>query len=270
MPFSKIFAGAGSGEPGEDQIEHLFLYADAKEEAQGLTTYRAPRAVNAGDVTKDITLRDFSFITSYEFVDISPIINSSNFISYSVHSFDFAKRVFNVEFENHSYKAAQQIFQDKYISQLYTNGKSGNNNFLLNKNNLSKSTNYSTMPVFNLEGDIDKPEIRAISGLYPLLYTGIFQNTCINFTVPGMSLRQAGKFIAIDRPEGSAENSFDDKLCGQWFVINVVHSISNGAYYNNITAVKIHRYKSLPSSFTNQFGTPAASTPIQNSGTLVS
>ena len=246
-PLSKIFKNAGSEGPGIDQIEHFYLYADAKNEVQGFTNYRSPVNTNFGDVTRDITLRDYSHITSYELVDISPIINSGDFISYSVHSFDFLNRRFNVEFQAHNYKTAQKIFQEKYISQLYKNNKSSGNNFLLDIDNKSKLTNHSVMPVFNNEGDSTKPEIRAISGLYQLLYTGLFQNTCINFTVPGISLRQAGKFIAIDRPEGSVENTFDDKLCGQWFVINVIHSISNGAYYNNITAVKVHRYKSTTS-----------------------
>lgn len=247
-PLSRIFSKAGKDLPGPDQIEHFYLHADAKEEPQGITTFRSPINVNGGNITRDITLRDFSFITSFEFVDISPAVNAGDFISYSVNSFDFAKRQYNVEFKGHDYKTAQKIFKEKYISQLFTNNKAGNNNFLLDLDNKSKLDNYSIMPVFNNEGDSTKPNIRAISGVYKLLYTGLFQNTCINFTVPGLTLRQPGKFIAIDRPEGSTDNPFDDKLCGQWFVINVLHTISNGAYYNNITAIKIHRYKSTTST----------------------
>lgn len=243
-PFSKIFKNAGTNQPGPDQIEHFYLYADAKEESQGIPSFRSPVAPST---TRDITLRDYSYITSYELTDISPLVNAGDFASYSVHSFDFLKRQFNIEFKAHNNKNAQKIFQEKYVSQLYKNNKSGNSNFLLGLNNKAKLTNQSTVPIFNTEGDADKPEIRAISGLYRLLYTGLFQNTCINFTVPGLTLRQAGKFIAIDRPTGSIENTFDDKICGQWFVINVIHTISNGAYYNNITAVKIHRYKSTTS-----------------------
>jgi hypothetical protein len=266
-PFSKIFsrAGAGTDQPGEDQIEHFYLHADAREESQqGITMYRAPKNSNFNS-TRDITLRDFSFITSYELSDISPAVNASNFISYSVHSFDFKNKQFNIESGNHSYTLAQKLFQEKYISQLYKNGKSSGNNFLLDIQNNSKIKNYSVMPVFNKEGDPTKPEVRATSGMYRLLHTGLFQNTCINFTVPGLTLRQSGKFIGIDRPEGSLDNSFDDKLCGQWFVINVLHTITNGAYYNNITAIKIHRHKPTTLSertrekFVNRFGGPDAS-----------
>lgn len=266
-PFSKIFsrAVAGTDEPGEDQIEHFYLHADAREESQqGITMYRAPKNSNLNS-TRDITLRDFSFITSYELSDISPAVNAGNFISYRVHSFDFKNRQFNIESSNHSYTLAQKLFQEKYISQLYKNGKSSGNNFLLDVQTNSKIKNYSVMPTFNNEGDSTRPEIRAISGMYRLLHTGLFQNTCINFTVPGLTLRQSGKFIGIDRPAGSLDNSFDDKLCGQWFVINVLHTITNGAYYNNITAIKIHRHKPTTLSertterFVDRFGGPSIS-----------
>ncbi len=244
-PFSKIFSNAGktSNSPGIDQIEHFYLHADAQEQPQGVTDYKAPISPNFNS-TRDITLRDVSFITSYEMVDISPAVNAGDFISYSVNSFDFKERQFNIEFANHSVETAQKIFEEKYISQLYKNKSTRNGNFLLNSTSNSKQTNYNVRPVFNDNGDIDQATRRATTGIYKLLYTGIFQNTCINFTVPGMTLRQKGKFIAIDRPSGSDDiNSFDNKLCGQWYVINVIHTISNGAYYNNITAVKIHRYK---------------------------
>ena len=80
-------------------------------------------------------------------------------------------------------------------------------------------------------------------------------------------MREPGTFIAIDRPEGSKDNTIDDKLCGQWFVINVMHTITNGAYYNNITAVKINRYQPLPAfnnaqNF-NNLQQPFVNTPTQ-------
>jgi hypothetical protein len=242
-PFSRIFSNAGNNNPGEDQLEHFFLHSDVQEQKQGITTYRSPGRPENFSGSRDITLRDHSFITSYEFVDIAPIVNSNDFISYCVNSFDFTRRQFNVEFKNNNYQAAQKIFKDKYISQLFKNRLNGDDNFLLNAPNFSKQTNQTIMPVYNLYGDSENSISRSPSGIFKLIYTGIFQNTCINFTVPGLTLRQSGKFIAIDRPEGSNDTTLDNKLCGQWYVINVIHTISNGAYYNNITAVKIHKYK---------------------------
>jgi hypothetical protein len=75
-----------------------------------------------------------------------------------------------------------------------------------------------------------------------LLQTGLFQNSCIVFTVPGLSFRKPGRFIGIDKPNGSPNNTFSDKFYGQWFIIDVKHFFEKGAYYNTIIAVKIHRY----------------------------
>lgn len=240
---TKHFEKAGNSEPGEYQLEHFFLQADAKK-TRGVGMYRSPISIG-NDLTKDIKLRDYNAITKYEFVDISPIINTSQFVTTPVYSFDFKNRTFNAEFKNHSVDTAEKAFTENYISNLYTRNGTGENNFLLKTYNELKQKNYNINPVFSLYGAFDKPELRNPDGLHNLLYTGLFQNTCINFTVPGLTIREPGRFIAIDRPEGSEDNTLDDKLCGQWFVINVMHTFANGAYYNNITAVKVHRFDTI-------------------------
>jgi len=244
-PFSRFFEKAGSSSPGPYQIEHFFLQSDTKPSTTNRGYWRSPIALNQNN-DRDLTFRDYSTIIKYEFVDIASITNTTRHISTPVYSFDYRERVFNVEFENHSVKSAQTAFLE-YMSNLYQDKNSNNNiNSLLIKNtNSGKLANYSVMPTFSVRGDTNTPEIRNSSGFHELLYSGLFQNTCINFTVPGLTFRVPGKFIAIDRVEGSIDNSFDDKLCGQWFVINVIHTIANQAYYNNITAVKIHSYKPL-------------------------
>lgn len=242
-PLSKYFEKAGVDSPGEYQIEHFFLQNDSNPEEGGIGLYRAPLNLNTNN--RDISLRDYSTIVKYEFVDIAPLINASVFATTPVYSFDFNNRTFNVEFQNNSIETAEQVFTENYISQLYKKG--GKSNFLLQNQTEAKQKgiNNTINPSFSLYGDSDKPELRNPDGLHRLLHTGLFQNTCINFTVPGLTIREPGRFIAIDRPEGSKNSTFDDKLCGQWFVINVNHTIANGTYYNTIAAVKIHRFKEL-------------------------
>jgi hypothetical protein len=244
-PVSRYFENAGVDTPGKYQIEHFFLHADAKQ-TNSVGMYRSPINLNSNNNTRDLSFRDYSSITKYEFVDVAPAINASEFVTTPVYSFDFKNRRFNVEFQQNSVEAAEKTFSENYINNLYQHKGSGSSNFLMRNTNSSKLAKYNVRPVFSLYGNSDdtsKTALRLPDGLHRLLYTGLFQNTCINFTVPGITLREPGRFIAIDRPEGSEDKSFDDKLCGQWFVINVTHTISNGAYYNNITAVKVHRFK---------------------------
>lgn len=248
-PLTRYFANAGSKEPGKYQLEHLFFRTDIQStESETTKDYRAPILTNkttgrsGNDMTRDIKINDFNIIDKYEFVDISPIVNTTNFVSRPVHSFDFKNRTYNIDFQKNSLDAAISKFSDQYVSRLYTNRSSSSNNFLLNTNTPTKTVNSNIQPTFSLYGDSEVPESRIPDGLHRILKTGLFQNTCINFVVPGLSFRKAGMFVGIDRLTGSTENTLDDKLCGQWFVINVQHIISAGMYYNIITAVKIHRF----------------------------
>lgn len=248
-PLTRYFANAGSKEPGKYQLEHLFLKSDIQSTDSEISKdFRAPILQDGvssnvyNDMTRDIKINDFNIIDKYEFVDISPIVNTTNFVSRPVHSFDFKNRTYNIDFERNSLGAAISKFSDQYVNKLYTNRDSSSNNFLLNTNTPTKTVNSNVLPTFSLYGDSELPESRIPDGLHRILKTGLFQNTCINFVVPGLSFRKTGMFVGIDRLTGSTENTLDDKLCGQWFVINVQHIISAGMYYNIITAVKIHRF----------------------------
>jgi hypothetical protein len=248
-PLSRYFAKAGNkpNEPGPYQLEHFFLSNDAyKDKTSANQPLRAPILANGAgdpinDLQKDIKVNDFNIIDKYEFVDISPNINASLLTSRPVYSFDFNQRRFNIEFLEHSVSAAESIFNSVYIKNLYK--ARGNSNFLTPAISPSKLKNRSLFPKFSVYGDSDDPASRLPYGLQNLLKTGLFQNTCIVFTVPGLSFREPGRFIGIDRVTGSSnDNPVDNKLCGQWFVINVKHIIAVGMYYNTITAVKVHRH----------------------------
>jgi hypothetical protein len=250
-PLSRIFAKAGNkaNEPGPYQLEHFFLRNDfnLKDKNKPSSVPRAPLLTNKGvpsnDLKKDIKINDFNIIDKYEFVDMSPAINSLLMTTKPIYSFDFNQRRFNIEFEEHSIDFAQKIFNENYIKNLYK-GKGGNN-FLTPNITPTKIKNRNIFPSYSPYGD--DPITRLPDGLQKILQTGLFQNTCINFTVPGLTFRTPGKFIGIDRISGSSgDNQIDDKLCGQWFVIDVKHILAVGIYYNSITAVKIHSHNPNP------------------------
>ena len=264
-PLSKYFEKSTSnGQPGEYQLEHFFLQANVQ--STGIGLYRAP--INTGtSTTRDIKLKGYNSILKYEFIDIAPVVNSKVFVTTPVYSVDFKKRQFNVEFKNNSVNTAKKFFEDNYINSLFKRSAVLGNTFLLDQDTDEKTKNLSINPIFSLYGDSASGLLRNPDGIHQLIRTGLFQNTCINFTTLGLTMREPGTFIAIDRPEGSKDNTIDDKLCGQWFVINVMHTITNGAYYNNITAVKINRYQPLPAfnnaqNF-NNLQQPFVNTPTQ-------
>jgi hypothetical protein len=249
-------AGNSATQPGKYQYEHFFLqsYGDVTAPSTGASnnqskptkTLRGPISDKNSDVVDFKSLK-YSTITNYRFVDMSALTNTVAFVNTPVHSFDFKNRMFNIEFQNNSVVTARNFMNQKYIKELYKNSRTNSEKlFLINLNKDKQSK--STMPVFTLYGD-DPAIIRQHAGLHKLLYVGLFQNTAINFRTLGLSFREPGRFIAIDKTEGVESGDFEDKFYGQWFVVNVKHVFESEIYYNDITAIKIHRFQDPPISF---------------------
>jgi hypothetical protein len=245
-PVSSIFKQAGNTQtgPGKYQIEHFYVQSYDSDSANKIL--KAPK----GDGKKnnvDITSPGYSYIQSYSFVDIAPATNSEQFCNRPVCSFDYKNRTFNIEFSNNNVLTARKFITERYINNLYKQGQT-EKLFLITLEEEKKNLNY--IPTFSNDGD--NPKIRQSAGLQKLLKIGLFQNTCINFKTPGLPFREAGRFIAIDKISGSKIGEFEDKLYGQWFIIDIKHIFEAELYYNDITAVKIHRFTESPVKF---FGT---------------
>jgi hypothetical protein len=242
-PISKYFEKAGRSEPGEYQIEHFFVTDDTKQTngiSEASKTYKAPYN-RSNSTNKDSRYHNYSTITAFEYVDISPLTNINNFRTFPVHSIDFKNRQLNIEYSKSNIDAATNFIAQKYISGVKSQG--GPEAFLINTNELKQK--YSFTPTYSLYGS--DPILRNPEGIHNLLKTGLFQNSCIVFTVPGVTTRKSGRFIGIDLKGGSPSSVYADKFFGQWFVISVNHVFLKGQYYNVITAVKIHRNQSITS-----------------------
>ena len=151
----------------------------------------------------------------------------------------------NVNFSQNSAKTAREFMMKKYLSQVRTDRTTNEKMFLLTLDESKENRNIK--PVYSLYGEDDENGAlaRQADGLQKLLKTGVFQNACISFRVLGSTNREPGRFIAIDKEYGIQDSSFNNKFFGQWFVINVRHIFEAGIYYNEITAVKLHRFKPL-------------------------
>lgn len=252
-PISEFFNKAGASSPGEFQIEHFYLQSYTTKD-KVLKAPRAPKGDSSNDKV-DFTSFKHSMITSYRFVDISPLMNTKEFTTRPVYSFDFKNRKFHIEFEKNSVETARKFIADEYIKNVYKNNRGDLEKlFLITlEKNKQKGSTRNLKPSFSLFGDEDDIEIRQSDGLQKLLYTGLFQNACVHFRTLGLTNREPGRFIAIDKTEGVDSGNFEDKFYGQWFVINVKHVFESELYYNDITAVKVHRFDESPIKFPGTF-----------------
>jgi hypothetical protein len=239
-PLQLFFQKSTSGNaPGEWQIEHFFLqsYTD-EQKPPGYYSYNAPISNSVSD-TVDVKLPKYNTITNYRFVDIATILNSKEFCSSPVYSFDFLNRVFRTEFQNNTVYNAKSFITENYINRLYKTG--GESSFLINLD--QDKENKNLRPEFSLYGDTspDGGLMRQLPGIQKLLYLGVFQNACINFRTLGLTHREPGRFIAIDKTEGVQSGPFEDRFFGQWLIIDIKHIFETELYYNDITAVRVHR-----------------------------
>lgn len=244
-PLSDLFKKALEGDkPGILQKEHFFVTSHTTETNE-ILGFRAP----VGDTDdRDLKTCKYGQIISYSFVDMSPEMNSELFRTKPVYSVDIGKRTFNMQFKNNDVLSARKAITESYIKGLYKEGE-GESLFLPTLHKTKKSLNV--FPTFSLNGENNEQGkiLRQKNGIHDLLYTGIFQNACVSFKTYGLTLREAGTFIAIDKVGGCADNDYNNKLYGQWFVVRVDHLFEAGAYTNVLYAVKLHRFKELESAF---------------------
>jgi hypothetical protein len=244
-PLTDFFKRAGSdpNKPGDLQREHFFVTATT-EETTVTNLYLAPMG-GMDSNTIDLKTAKYGQILSYSFVDMSPTINSNMFCSTPVYSVDIGERQFNIEFKGNDIISARRMIANSYISKLFKEGTDNEKLFLPTIHKNKKDLNV--FPTFTLNGN--NPAVRQRSGLHQLLYTGVFQNACICFKALGLTLRESGMFIGIDRSDGCPKNDYNNKLYGQWFVVKVDHIFEAGLYVNMIYAVKIHRHATQETKF---------------------
>ena len=242
-PLQYYFEKSTNGSnPGELQMEHFFLQGYTSSSDKNPTKrFRAPVSNDTSD-TVDVKLSKYNIVTNYRFVDNASVTNEEAFRSSPVHSFDFKNRKFKVDFEQNTVYKAKDYISKQYIDKVYKKG-SGDDLFLMNINDDKKTKNIE--PMFSLHGDDndDHKKLRQLPGIQKLLNLGVFQNAAVNFRTLGLTSREPGNFVAIDKTEGVMSGDFEDKFFGQWFVLDVKHVFEAGSYYNDVTAIKAHRYQ---------------------------
>lgn len=242
-PVQDFFIKAGKKTAGE-LYKETFYVTSATVDNNPTTLRKSPE----GGDGKNTNFEGFKYgqIMSYSFVDMAAMVNSELFRTTPVYSVDIGKREFKAEFTSNNIVSMKKMFAKTYISKL-NSAQDGieNDLFLPVLHKQKKSLNV--FPVFTVNGH--NTYVRQKNGLHQLLYTGLFQNACIKFKTYGLTSRESGSFIGIEKTSGSLDTDYSNKLFGQWFVVTVDHVFESGAYTNIIHAVKIHRHQKRGSVF---------------------
>ena len=250
VPMMKYFENAGNeyNSPGKFQVEHFFVPDSLK--PSEYEPLRSPVDIE-NKIPQDFKQKGYSEIVKYTLMDMSALTNIQLFKSAPVISNNMRTGEFKMELMENRIETVKRFIADNYIENLYRaygNESSQNDDYFLVSLDKTKDL-YNINPVYSLYGGIEDNPIRQSYGIQNLLKMGIFLNQGINFKVPGLTLRTSGRFIGIDKYLGAdSESLYDEKLLGQYFVIDVKHIFEGTSYYNDITAIKIHNWFPIPKS----------------------
>jgi hypothetical protein len=174
---------------------------------------------------------------SWKFEDFAGIDNQSLLTTYAVHSYNTNTHEFNIDVFDNEIRTVSEKFQEHYLDGKFIGDPDPALNFQLTK---GKKEQKVLNNLFTLDQD---EKARAIKGRNQLFKNLIFLNNAVSLNVKGDTHRRTGRFFSLDRKDPYFPNEFDDKILGQYFIVNVKHIISKETYSNEMLGVKPYRYK---------------------------
>lgn len=177
-------------------------------------------------------LPDYSQIQKYKFFPSAGEDIQKYVVSTHVCAYNFNEKKFEIDVQENSFERILDIFYQNYVKNF--KGESGSPYSALTKNEYRiNNRNYNC--IYSVSEDRDQ---RLAFGRNEVLKKALYLNNTINFTVPGLTTRQAGRFISIDRDSSQPSNKFDDKFLGTYFIAEINHIFRSNSYENEVTCIK--------------------------------
>lgn len=187
---------------------------------------------------KNIVLGEVSEIerNKWKFCDLAGLDNQSLLTTYAVHSYNIETHEFNVDVYNNEIQTVTEKFQQKYIENNFLGDGKPSVSFNITP---GKKTRKVLNNMYTLSND---EKVRAVKGRNQLYKNLIFLNNACSLELKGETHRRSGRFFSLDRQGFYFDNEFDEKVLGQYFVVNVKHVFDGETYKNEVLGVKPYRY----------------------------
>ena len=192
-----------------------------------------PRAATFDDSGKILNVFSgrTSIMRNYKFASMAPI-DDMRLTNRPVHMMNFSEGIYNIYFEENKIENIFNNITNLGKKGLYSfNKEYGGNKIWLNINQ-TKIQGISLENSFLTQGSSDLMMVQ-------MLKDAIFLNQALYFQSDGLTLRQPGTFLFVDRDGSSEINLFDDKFLGQWLINKVVHYFDSTKYVTDVYATKI-------------------------------
>lgn len=180
-----------------------------------------------------------SNVLEYKFFNTDSIVNAEKLRSTMVHSYNHSDKTFNIDYSQSNIKAARETFSKYYVEPM--KGKEPYPNMVFNE---TKSENYNIYNVFSTLHNAEDKIARLSQGLNKILKNAIMTNIGVELLLPGITFRQANRFLSLERKGNYIDNNFDKKLLGIYYILHVDHIFEGDVnYYNKIIAVKTYHFE---------------------------
>ena len=178
-----------------------------------------------------------SYISSYKLHNTDADEIQRDVVTHAVHSYQLADKQFNIDLTRNNIDAIKKSFSGFYVDPMKGDNQKPSPNFYLSQTRIQ---NKNLKNVFSLTDTSE--DVRLNWGRNQVLQNMIYKNLTIEFEVDGISNRQAGRFISIDRTDSLPSSKHDDRLLGIWFIVNVEHMFTQSTYRDKIIAVKTYSF----------------------------
>jgi len=200
------------------------------------STYVPPASRMSYDIGEGKTWSDFEGVEGYAFSNFFIPGSVSEFASIHVHNVDTKDKQFNIDIKNNNFENVQKEFKKLYVDHFH--GQSGKPKEIFPSNTLKTGNNI----INNVFTNSTDSEYRIKAGRNSLLAKAIGYAPALTIEVPGSTPRIPGRFLTLFGAPG-VDTNLQDKLQGEWFILNMVHTFTPGKYKNTITCTKHYSFK---------------------------
>jgi len=176
-----------------------------------------------------------SVVSQYKFAHMSAE-DADRITNKALHHFNFATSQYNIYQEANTAVAALDAAHD-YAEGLFGHSQSGQ---LLVNINSAKKNGYMQQHIMSPMHFIQTEKLQR-----DMVHDIFLMNQALYFKTEGLTLRQPGKFIFLDKRDSQENNAFDDRVLGQWLICKVTHFFTRGQYTTDVVSVKADSFSGL-------------------------
>lgn len=222
-----------TGMPGVYLKDRFIIGDEGNAEDVDTNELRTPDSATA----KNNFWVDCNTINTYSFTDMSTLDSNEFMTTRAVHMYDTKSKQFNIHVEQSDINAVKTHLETDTFKNILADSSGVEAGFVLNKNKKeNKNISHSFTATATQARD-------SLEGRNKTMMASILAGNTIEFTVKGLTSRQAGKFISVDRGGGYTENDYDNKVLGVYLTVGVSHVVSNRGYFNRVVASKPYLFK---------------------------